>query len=180
MWFFGGRDENVDIQNVISSTTNTWTVALAIAKQPETRGIYFTQLDSTTSNQTNHIIYHSTDRFVGGDEYPPSGGGWVLSDANESITIPGESVIIVKKLGTATEEGKVLVNGSSIDSATSAETFNGTASTFIRLGQRGRFTGYVENTPLHVGIAAVAAWDSAISDDDIIKYINYQSLTDPQ
>jgi hypothetical protein len=178
MWFFGGRDESVDILNTISSTTNTWTVALAIAKKPESDGILFTQLNSATTNQTNHLVYQSNG-YIGGDEYGPSGGGWTVTSEGR-IMIPGESVILVKKSGTGTNQVELFVNGSRMGTSTSSETYNGTTSTFIRLGQRGRYSGYVEQTPLHIGIAAVAVWDSAISDANIQKYITYQSLTDPQ
>jgi hypothetical protein len=178
MWFFGGKDESVDILNTISSTTNTWTVALAIAKKPESDGILFTQLNSATTNQTNHIVYQSNG-YINGDEYGPTGNGWVVTSEGR-IMIPGESVILVKKSGTGTDQVELFVNGSSMGTATSAETYNSATSTFIRLGQRGRFSGHAEQTPLHIGIAAVAVWDSAISDANIQKYITYQSLTDPQ
>jgi len=179
MWFFGGKDENVDILNTISSTTNTWTVALAIAKKPESDGILFTQLNSATTDRTNHIVYQNSNGYIAGDEYGPGGGGWVVTSEGR-IMIPGESVILVKKSGTGTNQVELFVNGSSMGTATSAETYNSSTSTFIRLGQRGRYSGYVEQTPLHIGIAAVAVWDSAMSDANIQKYITYQSLTDPQ
>jgi len=178
MWFFGGKDESVDILNTISSTTNTWTVALAIAKKPESDGILFTQLPSATTNQTNHIVYQNNG-YINGDEFNPSGSGWVVTSEGR-IMIPGESVILVKKWGTGTNQVELFVNGSSMGTATSAETYSGSTSTFIRLGQRGRFSGYAEQTPLHIGIAAVAVWDSAIDSVDLKKYITYQSLTDPQ
>jgi hypothetical protein len=178
MWFFGGRDESVDILNTISSTTNTWTVALAIAKKPESDGILFTQLPSATSDSTNHYVAQSNG-YIGGDEFPPSGNGWVVTSEGR-IMIPGESVILVKKSGTGTNQVELFVNGSSMGTATSPETYNSATSTRIRLGQRGRYSGHAEQTPLHIGIAAVAVWDSAISDGNIRKYITYQSLTDPQ
>ena len=175
MWFFGSRDENVDILNTINHTTNTWSVAIAIAKKPESQGTLFNQLTSNENNtDVNHRIYWGGN--FSGDEYDPSGNGW-NTGTGVSTAIPDESVIYVKKTGTGTGHVYVFVNGGLIGQATSAETYSGSTPTKIRLGQRTRYSNYSEQTPLHMGIAAIAVWDSTFNVNDMSKYITYQSLT---
>jgi hypothetical protein len=174
MWFFGGIDENVDILNTISHTTNTWSIAIAIAKKPESFGALFNQITNSESDtSTNHRVTWSGN--FGGDEYPPSGNGWNTSPATTAI--PDESVVFVKKEGTGSSQMFVYVNGGLIGQSTSAETYTGSAPDKIRLGRRTRYSGYVAETPIYMGIAAIAVWDSAIDNADIAKYITYQSLT---
>jgi hypothetical protein len=167
-----GRDENVDILNTISSTTNTWTIAIAIAKKPQSRGILLTQLPSGENSSTNHII--NWGGSINGDEYSPSGNGWNIGNP---VSIPDESVLVVRKNGTGSNGVTVWLNGGIHGTATSPETYNGPTSNRIRLGQRGRYAGYVNQTPLHIGFAAVAAWDSVLTDDQVADYLNYQSIT---
>jgi hypothetical protein len=176
MWFFGSRDESVDILNTINHTTNTWSVAIAIAKKPESQGTLFNQItNSETNTDTNHRIYWAGS--ISGDEFRPSGNGWNTGASNATTAIPDESVIYVKKTGTGTGEVYAYVNGGLIGQATSNETFSGSTPNKIRLGRRTRFTNYSPETPLYMGIAAIAVWDSAIDNADIAKYITYQSLT---
>jgi hypothetical protein len=174
MWFFGSRDENVDILNTINHTTNTWSVAIAIAKKPESSGAFFNQI---TNNESYTGVNH---RFSWGgnfsvDEFPNSQNGG--NTGASYITIPDESVVFIKKTGTGTNQVYVYVNGGLVGQATNAETYAGSTPTKIRLGHRTRFSGYSPETPLHAGFAAVAVWDSAINFSDMSKYITYQSLT---
>ena len=172
MWYMRGRDENVDILNTISSTTNTWTIAIAIAKKPQSKGILFTQLPNGENSSTNHII--SWIGNITGDEFSPSGNGWNIGNP---VSIPDESVLVVRKNGTGTNGVTVWLNGGIHGTGTNPETYNGTTSNRIRLGQRGRYAGYVNQTPLHIGFAAVAAWDSVLTDNQVADYLNYQSIT---
>ena len=176
MWFFGSRDENVDILNTINHTTNTWSVAIAIAKKPESQGTLFNQITNNENNtDVNHRIYWGGN--FSGDEFDPSGNGWNTGHSDVTTAIPDESVIYVKKTGTGGSQVYVYVNGGLIGQATSAETYSGSTPTKIRLGQRTRYSGYSEQTPLYMGIAAIAAWDSTFNVADMSKYITYQSLT---
>ena len=174
MWFFGGRDENVDILNTINHTTNTWSVAIAIAKKPESWGALFNQISNDESNSdTNHRFFWNGNFSI--DEFRPSGNGG--NTGTSYITIPDESVVYIKKTGTGTDEVYVYVNGGLVGRGTSAETYSGITPDKIRLGRRTRYSGYAEETPLYMGIAAIAVWDSTFGDFDISKYITYQSLT---
>ena len=170
MWFFGGRDENVDIMSTIS-TGNTWTIAIAIAKKPESKGVLFNQLMENETNATNHYI--QWDGQLSGDEYGNTGNGWTVS---APISIPDESVIVIRKSGTGVDQVEVSLNGGLIGKSQNNETFSGTVNR-IRLGQRGRYTNYGDNTPLYMGIAAVAAWQTVLNDTLVSKYLTYQSLT---
>ena len=177
MWFWGGNDEFVDIRNIIPVNSTTWTIAIAIAKKPETGMVLCNQVnDAETNTMTNHRIVYADGRF-NGDEYPPSGGGWNLRN-NGDIQIPNESVVVVKKEGNGTGQLFVYLNGHTIGSTTSNETGSGTAHK-IRIGRRSRYSGYPVDSGggIHGGIAAIAAWDSAISQTDMTKYITYQSMT---
>jgi hypothetical protein len=177
MWFWGGNDEFVDIRNIIAVGDNTWTIAIAIAKKPETGMVLCNQVnDDETNSMTNHRIVYTDGRF-NGDEYPPSGGGWNLRN-NGDIQIPNESVVVVKKEGNGTGQLFVYLNGHTIGSTTNNETGTGTAHK-IRIGRRSRYSGYTVDGGggIHGGIAAIAAWDSAISQTDMTKYITYQSMT---
>jgi hypothetical protein len=177
MWFWGGNDEFVDIRNIIPVNSTTWTIAIAIAKKPETGMVLCNQVnDAETNTMTNHRIVYTDGRF-NGDEYPPSNGGWNLRN-NGDIQIPNESVVVVKKEGNGTGQLFVYLNGHTIGSTTSNETGSGTAHK-IRVGRRSRYSGYpIDNGGgIHGGIAAIAAWDSAISQTDMTKYITYQSMT---
>jgi hypothetical protein len=176
MWFFGSRDESVDILNTINHTTNTWSVAIAIAKKPESAGTFFNQITNNENNtDVNHRIYWGGN--FSGDEFRPSGNSWNTGTSDATTAIPDESVIYVKKTGTGGSEVYVYVNGGRIGQGTSNETYSGSTPTKIRLGQRTRYSGYSEQTPLYMGIAAIAAWDSTFNDNDMSKYITYQSLT---
>ena len=170
MWFFGGRDENVDIMSTMS-TGNTWTIAIAIAKKPESKGVLFNQLKEGETNATNHYI--QWDGQLSGDEYGNTGNGWTVS---APISIPDESVIVIRKSGTGVDQVEVSLNGGLIGKSQNNETFSGAVNR-IRLGQRGRYTNYGDNTPLYMGIAAVAAWQTVLSDTLVSKYLTYQSLT---
>jgi hypothetical protein len=176
MWFWGGNDEFVDIRNIIPVNSTTWTVAIAIAKKPETAMTFFNQVHDNESSTTNHRIVYIDGRF-NGDEYPPSGGGWNIRN-NGDIQIPDESVVVVKKESNATNGLTVYLNGHTIGSTTNNETGTGTAHK-IRIGRRSRYSGYPVDSGggIHGGIAAIAAWDSAISQTDMTKYITYQSMT---
>ena len=170
MWFFGGRDENVDIMSTMS-TGNTWTIAIAIAKKPESKGVLFNQLKEGETNATNHYI--QWDGQLSGDEYGNTGNGWTVS---APISIPDESVIVIRKSGTGVDQVEVSLNGGLIGKSQNNETFSGAVNR-IRLGQRGRYTNYGDNTPLYMGIAAVAAWQTVLNDTLVSKYLTYQSLT---
>ena len=170
MWFFGGRDENVDIMSTMS-TGNTWTIAIAIAKKPESKGVLFNQLKEGETNATNHYI--QWDGQLSGDEYGTTGNGWTVS---APISIPDESVIVIRKSGTGVDQVEVSLNGGLIGKSQNNETFSGAVNR-IRLGQRGRYTNYGDNTPLYMGIAAVAAWQTVLNDTLVSKYLTYQSLT---
>jgi hypothetical protein len=177
MWFWGGNDEFVDIRSIIPVGDNTWTIAIAIAKKPETGMVLCNQVnDNETNSMTNHRIVYADGKF-NGDEWPPSGGGWNLRN-NGDIQIPNESVVVVKKEGNGTGQLFVYLNGHTIGSTTSNETGTGTAHK-IRIGRRSRYSGYPVDSGggIHGGIAAIAAWDSAISQTDMTKYITYQSMT---
>ncbi len=180
MWFWGGNDEFVDIRNIIPVGSTTWTIAIAIAKKPETSMTLFNQVnDSEADAMTNHRIVYDDGRF-NGDEYPPSGGGWNLRNDGD-IQIPNESVLVVKKEGNGTGELAVYLNGAILGSTTNNETGTGTAHK-MRIGRRSRYSGYTVDPHagsggLHGGIAAIAAWDSAISLSGFRQYVTYQSLT---
>jgi hypothetical protein len=177
MWFWGGNDEFVDIRSIIPVGDITWTIAIAIAKKPETGMVLCNQVNDTeTNSMTNHRIVY-TDGSFNGDEWPPGGGGWSVRN-NGDIQIPNESVVVVKKEGNGTGQLFVYLNGHTIGSSTNNETGTGTAHK-IRIGRRSRYSGYtVDNGGgIHGGIAAIAAWDSAISQTDMTKYITYQSMT---
>jgi hypothetical protein len=179
MWFWGGNDEFVDIRNIIPVNSTTWTVAIAIAKKPETAMTFFNQVHDNESSTTNHRIVYIDGRF-NGDEYPPSGGGWNIRNDGD-IQIPDESVVVVKKESNGTNGLTVYLNGHTIGSTTSNETGSGTVHK-IRVGRRGRYTGYAVDPQagsggLHGGIAAIAAWDSAISQSSFRQYVTYQSMT---
>jgi hypothetical protein len=174
MWFFGSRDESVDILNTINHTTNTWSVAIAIAKKPESSGALFNQItDNENYTGVNHRFSWAGNFSV--DEFPNSGNGG--NTGVSYITIPDESVVFIKKEGTGTNKVKVYVNGGFVGQGTNAETYTGNTPTKIRLGHRTRFSNYSPETPLYAGFAAVAVWDSAIDFSDMSKYITYRSLT---
>ena len=132
--------------------------------------------DAETNSMTNHRIVYADGTF-NGDEWPPGGGGWNLRN-NGDIQIPNESVVVVKKEGNGTGQLFVYLNGHTIGSSTNNETGTGTAHK-IRIGRRSRYSGYTVDSGggIHGGIAAIAAWDSAISQTDMTKYITYQSMT---
>ena len=177
MWFWGGDDEFVDIRNIIAVNDITWTIAIAIAKKPETGMVLCNQVNDNELNaHTHHRIQYNGGKF-NGDEYGPTGNGWNVRTTGE-VQISDESVVVVKKNGNGGGGITVFLNGHLIGGGTNAETGSGTNHK-TRLGRRTRYSGYGIDGGggLHAGIAAYAAWDSAIADVDIVKYMTYQSLT---
>jgi hypothetical protein len=171
MWFFNNRDCYVDINNTIS-TGDVFTIAICIAKKPESGGILFTQLSSTSSDQTNHMITY--DGKIRTDEFPPSGGG---SATSNFLNIQDESVLVIRKSSNAIDGLQINYNGCLFENDRLNETFRGNTPSFIRLGMRGRFSGYVGNTAQNMGISAIACWSSYVSDANLKKYLTYQSIT---
>tara|TARA_R100000935_G_scaffold58878_1_gene98945 strand:+ start:4823 stop:6481 length:1659 start_codon:yes stop_codon:yes gene_type:complete len=171
-WFFGNNDCNVDIANVMT-TGNTWTIAIAIAKKPESKGIIFCQIPPNEGSYgANHNIVWNGK--ILGDEYQPGGGSW---NTGSYVSIPDESTLIIRRNGTGSNSLTVFLNGGQVHQTTVTEGYSGATPSKIRLGQRTRMSGYFKETPLYMGIAAVAAWNSAITDYEIRTYVNYQSLT---
>ena len=173
-WFFGDNDSDVTISNTIT-TGETWTIAIAITKKPESKGVIFAQLPTSETihgGQNNHNI--QWDGYFAGDEYYPPGGGW---NTGGYISIPDESILIVRRNGTGANSLSVFLNGGRVYQAQYTETYSGHTPGKIRLGQFNRYSGYSGQTPLYMGIAAVAAWSSPVSDNNIRKFVNYQSLT---
>ena len=175
-WFFGDNDSDVTISNTIA-TGNTWTIALAITKKPESHGVIFAQLplsETAHGSENNHRIAWSGS--INGDEYRPSGGGW---STGGYISIPDESTLIVRRNGTGANSLSVFLNGGLVYQTQYTEgwQYNGGAITKMRLGQINRYSGYIKQTPLYMGIAAVAAWNTFVDDNNIRKFVNYQSLT---
>ena len=173
-WFFGDNDSDVTISNTIA-TGNTWTIALAITKKPESHGVIFAQLplsETAHGSENNHRIAWTGS--INGDEYRPSGGGW---NSGGYISIPDESTLIVRRNGTGANSISVFLNGGLVYQAQYTENYSGPAVDKIRLGQINRYSNYQNQTPLYMGIAAVAAWSSVVSDNNIRKFVNYQSLT---
>ena len=116
------------------------------------------------------LIYH----YITISLYHPSGGGW---NSGAYLSIPDESVIVVRRNGTGSNSLSVFLNGGLVYQVQYTETFNGATPGKIRLGQYNRYSNYYGQTPLYMGIAAVAAWSSYVNDDNLRKYVNYQSLT---
>ena len=173
-WFFGDNDSDVTISNTFA-TGNTWTIAIAITKKPESKGVIFAQLPTSETihgGQNNHNI--QWDGYFAGDEYYPPGGGW---NTGGYTSIPDESILIVRRNGTGANSLSVFLNGGRVYQAQYTETYSGHTPGKIRLGQFNRYSGYSGQTPLYMGIAAVAAWSSPVSDNNIRKFVNYQSLT---
>mgnify|MGYP002817112160 CR=1 FL=1 len=171
-WFFGNNDSNVDIANVMT-TGNTWTIAIAIAKKPESKGIIFCQIPPNEGSYgANHNIVWNGK--ILGDEYQPGGGSW---NTGSYVSIPDESTLIIRRNGTGSNSLTVFLNGGQVYQTQVTETYSGATPNKIRLGQRTRYPNHYKETPLYMGIAAVAAWNSAISDYEIRTYVNYQSLT---
>ena len=91
--------------------------------------------------------------------------------------MPDESTLIVRRNGTGANSLSVFLNGGLVYQAQYTENYSGPAVDKMRLGQINRYSNYQKQTPLYMGIAAVAAWGSPVSDNNIRKYVNYQSLT---
>ena len=171
MWFFGNKSCYVDIANTIGQGT-TWTVAIAIAKKPESQGMIFNQLSTLTTNRVNHLIMWNGRISL--DEYTPSGGG---AQTSFPVGLQDESVLVIRNSGTGVDQSEIYLNGGLQENIQLNETYDGGTPTFIRLGQRGLYSGVPDNTPLHMGIAAIACWSSVVSDANLQKYLTYQSLT---
>ena len=173
-WFFGDNDSDVTINNAITAG-NTWTIAIAITKKPESNGVIFAQLplsETAHGSENNHRI--AWEGSINGDEYRPSGGGW---STGAYVSIPDESTLIVRRNGTGANSISVFLNGGLVYQTQYTEGYSGGTITKMRLGQINRYSNYQKQTPLYMGIAAVAAWGSPVSDNNIRKYVNYQSLT---
>jgi hypothetical protein len=108
-WIFNNRDCYVDIANTITSG-DTWTICIALAKKPESEGMFFTQLSSTTTNQTNHSIFY--DGRLRADEYPPSGGG---SATSNFVYLQDETVLVFRKNSNAIDAYQIFINGALLE-----------------------------------------------------------------
>ena len=173
-WFFGDNDSDVTINNAITHG-NTWTIAIAITKKPESEGVIFAQLPTSETahgSENNHRIGWGAN--INGDEYRPSGGGW---NTGAYVSIPDESTLIVRRNGTGANSISVFLNGGLVYQTQYTEGYSGGTITKMRLGQINRYSNYQNQTPLYMGIAAVAAWSSSVSNNNIRKFVNYQSLT---
>lgn len=178
-WKVAAQDSYVEFPYTIGSTVTTFTVALALASPPfalhSNGGILFNQIvnDTDVGQNTNHSIAIASDyRSIVVDETSPSGGAYSSTILPPTGMAP-QSVLVVRR-NTASSLS-LWYNGVKLEDTSSfTEVYNGTAPTKIRLGARSlNATNY---SPVGLAFAAVAVWDTALSDAHV-RTLTFDALT---
>lgn len=178
-WRIGDQNAYVDVPYTISSTSTTWTIAIAIAAPPlviNTYGVLFAQIvsDSDANLNANHQLAIDADfRSLGVDEQQPTGGSYTFTNALPPSGLHGQSVLIFRR--NTTSSLSVWYNNIKLgETATFTETYIGANPTRMRLGSRS--LNVSSRSPVGMAFAGLAVWDAALTDAQITT-LTYDALT---